>query len=116
MANVKTNPKIISGKDIKNKIHKNSKALKKIMVKIPKRITKIPPKICHLKAIQTKINKTIQGKAFGIFLNNPLVSAPDNKAKISQPTANTSNKLLAKMARYMHIFCLSIPDSENSTY
>lgn len=66
------------------------------MVKTPKRITKIPPKICHLKAIQTKANKTIHGKAFGIFLKNPLFSAPESSAKTTHQTAITSNNIFEK--------------------
>ena len=72
------------------------KQQKNNIVKIPKRTTKIPPKICHLKAMQIKISKTAHGNALGMFFKNPLFSAPDNKAKMNNPIAKISNKTFAK--------------------
>jgi hypothetical protein len=103
MLKTKTEPRIISGKEIKNKIQINSKALKNMIVKIPKRIIKIPPKICQRKAMQAKIINKIQGRELGIFFKTPLCPKPDIKAKTNKLMAITNKRILQKYIKYVFI-------------
>jgi hypothetical protein len=85
---------MINGREIRNNIQRNSNALKNMIVHMPKKMIRIPPNICHLKAIHTMTMSNIHGITLGMFINGPLFWLPDIRENARRDMDNSNNKTI----------------------